>query len=81
MKHLLLLLVFAALPASTIAAAAKSSIANEAAPAAMHSALVDAPKIDLSRVDPTTWPVPPLTTAPPAIKGWRYFDENRIASD
>ena len=79
MKHLLFLLMSAALAASANAAA-KSPIANETGPA-MHFAMVDAVKINLSRVDPTAWPLPPLTTTPPAIKGWRYFDENRIAGE
>jgi hypothetical protein len=80
MKHLLVLLVSLALTPSVNAAAAKSK--NDGARAAQHSAVVDMPKvIDLSRVDPTTWPVPAVSPTSPSGKGWRYFEENRVAGE
>ncbi|MGH9553491.1 MAG: hypothetical protein ACRD3W_29180 [Terriglobales bacterium] len=79
MKHLLLLLSTFLLTASVNIVAARS--ASDSIPAAKHSAVVDMPKvIDLSRADPTTWPVPSASSAPSG-KSWRYFDEYRVAGD
>ena len=78
MKHLLLLLVSFVLTASVNVAAAMPT--SEQPAVVMHSALVDMPKvIDLSRADPTTWPVPPASPTLPASKGWRYLEEYRMA--
>ncbi len=67
MKHLLLLLTSLTLIASVNVAAAKS--APDRAPAVMHSALVDTPTvIDLSRADPTSWPVPSASPLLPSGK-------------
>jgi len=80
MKHLLLLLMSFVLTASVNVADAKPK--NDPATAVMHSALVDMPEvIDLSRADPTTWPVPPVSPTWPTSKGWRYYEEHRIAGE
>ena len=80
MKHLLLLLTSFVILASVNVAVAES--ATDQRPGVLHSAFVDTPKvIDLSRADPTTWPVPPVPPTWPISKGWRYFDEHRIAGE
>ena len=80
MKHLLLLLTSLTLAASVNVSAANP--ASDKSPVAMHSALVDTPKvIDLSRADPTTWPVPSISPTSPTSKSWRYFEERRIADE
>ena len=80
MKHLLLLITSLTLAASVNVSAANP--ASDKSPVATHSALVDTPKvIDLSRADPTTWPVPPISPTSPTSKSWRYFEERRIADE
>ena len=80
MKHLLLLLMSFVLTALVNVAAAKPT--SGPAAVVMHSASVDTPKvIDLSRADPTTWPVPSASPTAPSSKGWRYFEEYRMADD
>ena len=80
MNHLLLLLTSLTLAASVNVSAANP--ASDKSPVAMHSALVDTPKvIDLSRADPTTWPVPSISPTSPTSKSWRYFEERRIADE
>ena len=80
MKHLLLLLTSLTLAASVNVSAANP--ASDKSPVAMRSALVDTPKvIDLSRADPTTWPVPSISPTSPTSKSWRYFEERRIADE
>ena len=79
MKHLLLLLTSFLLTSVNVAVA-KSATDSATAPVVMHSALVDTPEvIDVSRADPTNWPLPSSPTLP--SKGWRYFEENRIAGE
>jgi len=80
----LILLASVALTASVNLAAANPKIpTNEVGLVESHSAVVDMPQtIDLSRADPTTWPIPPSRTSTPVdIKGLRYFDENRFAGE
>ena len=80
MKHLLLILTCLMLATSVNVASAKSE--SDRAPTVLHSALVDAPQvIDLSRADPTNWPIPSASPSSPTGKGWRYFEEHRIAGE
>ena len=80
MKRFLLLLTSFVIVASVNVAVAES--ATDQTPGVLHSAFVDTPNIiDLSRADPTSWPVPSASPASPSGKGWRYFEENRVAGE